>query len=158
MGSSLRRREPVHQGRVERFPGGTLATAVLVLALAASAGCYWSKYDELARTHVDLLLAMATKIDDIVRQDGAAPAALAEYRYPLERARDFARIAGRRFEGRASLVAFRGLCDAYERYLTIAEGLRGAAGPDGDAAAPAALADVKARASDVIAALDAERT
>ncbi len=66
------------------------------------------------------------KIDDIVRQEGAAPAALAEYRYPLERARDFVRIVGRRFEARASLTALRSLCDAYERYLAIAAGMRGA--------------------------------
>jgi hypothetical protein len=139
-------------------PDRTLAVAALGLVLIASAGCYWSRYDQLARTHVDLLLAMAAKIDDVVRREGAAPATLAEYRYPLERARDFARIAGRRFEGRTSLVALRDLCDAYERLLLVVERMRGAADPAGESAAlTTSLATLRTDAAEVIAALDQEK-
>lgn len=135
-----------------------LAAGALGLALVALGGCYWSKYDKLARTHVDLLLAMAQKIDDVVQHNGAPPAALAEYRYPLERARDFARIAARRFEGRPSLTALRELCDAYERLLAVAEGIRGARAPADEAAAlRTALATLRTQAASVTAALDAER-
>ena len=145
MGSSSR------PGRV--LAAGALGVAVTVLA----GGCYWSKYDKLARTHVDLLLAMAEKMDDVMRDTGTPPRALAEYRYPLERARDFARIAARRFEGRPSLRAFRDLCDAYEGMLAAAEGRGMLAPTDAPAGFDAARAALLARALSVRAALDAER-
>jgi hypothetical protein len=95
------------------------AGAVLLLA-----GCYWLRYDALARTHVELLRGMAQKLADVTGIDGTPPAALAEYRYPLERARDFARIVAGRADGRESFRAFGELCDAYDRMLGAAEALR----------------------------------
>ena len=110
------------------------------LVLVATAGCYFRKYDKLARTHVAVLVAMAQKLEDVTRRAGGAPAAMGEYRYPLERAEDFARIAAQRFEGRPSLRAFRELCAAYARMLEAVERVRQAstsarAGGDGGAAA-----------------------
>ena len=127
---------------------------LLALALLLAAGCYWSKYDKLTRTHVQLLLAMAEKLEEVTRDAGRPPASLAEYRYPLERARDFDRIVAGRFEGRPSLVAFRRFCDAYDEVLRVTESARGAAA-SGDALARA-RAELVADGAAVIAALDAE--
>jgi len=125
-----------------------------VLAVVLAAGCYFGKYDKLARTHVQLLLAMAQKLDDVTREQSAAPASLAEYRYPLERARDFARIVGGRFEGRPSLAAFGAFCDAYEGVVKAAEAARGA--PDTSGSLAQARATLDDRAVAVLRALDAE--
>jgi hypothetical protein len=136
---------------------GLAAAALAVAVTLLTGGCYWSKYDKLARTHVDLLLAMAAKMADVVRDEGTPPPALAEYRYPLERARDFARIAARRFEGRPSLTAFRDFCDAYETLLTAADQRGAEVSTEPAAAFDTALAALRARAASVRAALDAER-
>jgi hypothetical protein len=128
----------------------------LVATVAAAAGCYWLKYDRLARTHVDLLAAMAEKLGDVTRDHGRPPAGLAEYRYPLERARDFTRIAARRFEGRASLAALRRLCADYEAALAAAERLRAQPPGAGLAALAEALDGVRERAREARAALDRE--
>lgn len=137
---------------VARGHGAVLGVLCLVLA-----GCYYAKYDKLARTHVALLEAMAAKISDVTARDGRPPADMAEYRYPLERARDFERIAARRFEGRPSLVAFDLLCSAYADLLDAADRVRGA---PADAAATrafvAARDDVPRRARVVLGALDGE--
>jgi len=129
-----------------------------VLAAAALAsGCYWSKYDKLVRTHVALLEAMADKIVEVTETDGA-PASLAEYRYPLERARDFARIAGRRYAGRESLTGFLAFCDAYEHVLHLVAAPSGRDGTSNDPAIlAAARAALVAQGASVLGALDRER-
>lgn len=134
------------------------ARALVLVAAVLLAGCYWSKYDKLARTNVQLLLAMAQKLDDVLaRENGPAPD-LEEYRYPLERARDFARIVGPRFEGRDSLTRFRTLCDTYERLVAAGDEVRREpANPTLRAAFAHALAALRQNAIDVLAALNAER-
>jgi hypothetical protein len=126
----------------------------MVVTALVAAGCYFGKYDKLTRTHVQLLVAMAQKLDDVTQEQGAPPASLAEYRYPLERARDFTRIVGGRFEGRASLAAFRSFCDAYDDVVKAAESLRGA--PDAAGTLRRARATLDDRAAAVLRALDAE--
>jgi hypothetical protein len=64
-------------------------------------GCYYVRYASLVRTHVDLMIALAAKRHDLHVAE-APPSHLAEFRYPLERARDFARIVGPRFGERES--------------------------------------------------------
>ena len=131
--------------------------AFMLGVAALAGGCYWSKYDKLMRTHVVLLQAMADKIVEVTETDGA-PQSLAEYRYPLERARDFARIVGRRYAERESLKAFLAFCDAYERVLRLVEARSGPRGTSNDPALlAAARAALGAQASAVIAALDRER-
>ncbi len=128
-----------------RFRSWSVVLGVLWLA---AGGCYWLRYDALARTHVDLLVSMVTKLQDVTAE-GEAPARMAEYRYPLDRARDFVRIVEGRFTDRASLQALRALCDAYERTLEEAAG--------GDASGlEAAAGVVRERAAAVVAALDRE--
>jgi hypothetical protein len=86
-----------------------LLGAVLVLS-----GCYWSRYPELMETHLVLLEQYAAKLDSLARtEDGVPLEGWAEFTYPLERARDFARIAARRYAGRASLQSFRVVLDRY---------------------------------------------
>ena len=133
---------------------GGKAQTLVALAVFLAAGCYFGKYDKLARTHVQLLLAMAQKLDDVTRERGAPPESLAEYRYPLERARDFARIVGGRFEGRPSLAAFRDFCDAYDAVVKATESLRGE--PDTNGILAHARATLDERAAAVVRALDAE--
>src|SRR3954452_9561884 len=98
--------------------------AALALVLVGAAGCYFLKYEKLARTHVTILVAMTAKIEDVTARDGTPPASLVEYRYPLERAEDFVRIAARRFDDRSSLHALRELCAAYGRLLDAADRAR----------------------------------
>ena len=137
---------------------GAAAAVLAGTALTVLAGCYWTRYDAVARTHVELLRAMSAKLDDVTARDGVPPPAMAEFRYPLERARDFARIAERRFAGRASLAAFWRLCDAYEAILGAADRLRAA--PEDAAtrtAFAARVAALEGHATAVVAALDRER-
>ena len=129
----------------------------LLAAVLVSPGCYWWRYEALVRTHVNLLLAMIAKVEDLTTHHGVPPASLEEFRYPLERARDFARITARRYEGRSSLTELRALCDAYDRALAAADAIRAA--PDGSEARAAfavAAGDVRAQAARVLAALDGE--
>lgn len=121
--------------------------ALAVLWLAAG-GCYWLRYDALVRTHVDLLLAMGAKLEDVT-EHGGTPARMAEYRYPLERARDFIRIVEGRFADRGSLQELGELCNAYEAALDAAA-RAGASGIE------AAVGRVRVRAAAVLAALDSE--
>jgi len=121
---------------------------VLGVLWLAAGGCYWLRYDALARTHVDLLVSMTTKLEDVTAQ-GGGPARMAEYRYPLDRARDFVRIVEGRFAGRDSLRELRELCSAYERALE-------AAVRPGSRGLEAAAGAVRERAAAALAALDLE--
>ena len=104
-----------------RFPG--LVAAALAAILAAS--CYWQKYDELVRTNVELLVAMAAKMESLLERDDAERRmAMNEYRYPLERARDFARIVRGRYGEEESFRRFEEFLGVYQRTLEAAERLR----------------------------------
>lgn len=126
---------------VQGKPKGRLAVFTLLLAC----GCYFLRYDALTRTHVEVLTAMAEKRSDLIgagmagRDDG-------EFRYPLERARDFARIVGDRFGKRESHRRLMALIDRYEDGLDET-------GKDG---AATAAGEVTALGREVLAALDAE--
>ena len=101
------------------------AAGLLVLAGTAWVGCYWLRYGDLARTHVSLLLSMADKMSDLLESGRrVAPEAMAEFTYPLARARDFARIAAKRYRGRRSLRAFSRLLGSYEALVQEMDRLR----------------------------------
>jgi hypothetical protein len=122
-----------------------------VVLVAVSTGCYYRRYDALVRTHVDLIVQMAEKRRDLAAREFRVPSA-AEFSYPLERGRDFARIVRSRFAGRQSFERF-------ERFLALyADFLAAASAPD----VPASELDrpleaVRSAGSAVIAALDEER-
>jgi len=101
-----------------------LSLLALFLLLVLS-GCYWLKYGRLMRTHIDLLLSMAQKMNDLLEDHQAIPPPMmSEFSYPLERARDFARIAGQRYAERQSLQAFSHFLDAYAELLKETDRLR----------------------------------
>jgi len=86
----------------------------LVAVLLVIVGCYWSRYPELMETHLVLLDQFAAKLEFLARTDGGVPLEQwGEFVYPLERARDFARIAAQRYPDRASLREFRVVLDRY---------------------------------------------
>ena len=101
-----------------------LVVCVVVVGVSLS-GCYWIKYTKLMRTHVELLLDMTDKMGSFL-EDGRAitPRMMNEFLYPLERARDFARITERFHEGRTSLQEFERLLDVYADLLEETERLR----------------------------------
>jgi hypothetical protein len=107
------------RARFRQEPSGArayLATiALATLALATLAGCYWRYYPKLMETHLELLVSYADKLAALAHDRVAVPPdRWGEFTYPLERARDFARIAEKRFPDRESLRAFRGVLDRYE--------------------------------------------
>ncbi len=88
--------------------------ALAVAILATAIGCYWWRYADVMRTHCRLLGDMAEKLcATAVRRPLSGPA-LAEYEYPLARARDFARIAAKRCPARRSLAMFERALRLYE--------------------------------------------
>ena len=103
-----------------------VALVACVVAVCVSlSGCYWLKYTKLMRTHVELLLAMTDKMGSFLEDGRAiAPRMMNEFLYPLERARDFARIVRRFYEGRTSLQEFERLLDVYADLLEETERLR----------------------------------
>jgi hypothetical protein len=96
-----------------RFPGGALGVALLALA-----ACYWSRYPELMETHLEVLSQYARKLQSVADQGRAMGIEQwPEFVYPLERARDFARIVAPRFPDRRSLARFRIVLESYARLL-----------------------------------------
>ena len=120
--------------------------ALVVAALVGLAGCYYRKYDSLVRTHVDLMLAMAEKRHDLAGRDLVPNPS--EFAYPLERARDFARIVRSSFAERESFRRFEAFTERYAAFL---------ADPGTGGAREAALGKLRTDAKDVTAALDRER-
>jgi hypothetical protein len=89
-----------------------------VLLLAICAGCYWRYYPQVMETHLALLSSYSDKLESFAEDRHAVPPeAWGEFTYPLERARDFSRIAARRFPGRASLERFDVALDRYQDLL-----------------------------------------
>ena len=119
-----------HMKNVDTFPLCWRRTKVALVACVVVAGvslggCYWIKYTKLMRTHVELLLAMTDKMGSFLEDDRAmTPRMMNEFLYPLERARDFARIVKRFYEGRISLKQFERLLAVYADLLEETERLR----------------------------------
>jgi hypothetical protein len=99
-----------------------LATALLLFFPLSISGCYWLKYGKLMRTHIDLLLSMARKLNDLLEDH--RPIVPQEFSYPLERARDFVRIVSSRYAGQRSLQAFNDFLDAYAEVVKEADRLQ----------------------------------
>jgi hypothetical protein len=105
-------------------------TLALATALVLVGGCYWSRYPEVMETHLVLLDQYARKLESFSGQGReVAIQDWAEYVYPLQRARDFARIAARRYPDRASLARFR---ETLDRYAVLVDHPSLLATPGGD--------------------------
>ncbi len=76
-------------------------------------------------THVELLLSMTDKMSRLLEENETiSPTMMTEFLYPLERARDFTRIAAQRYPDRQSLAIFSQLLDIYERIVNETDRLR----------------------------------
>ena len=112
---------PQHRGRTHRLRG---LIPLLILPLTLG-GCYWLKYEKLMHTHIELMLSMTNKMSRLLGEnDPITPTMMNEFLYPLERARDFARIVAKRYTDRPSLAAFHQLLDIYEGIVTEVDRLR----------------------------------
>jgi len=142
---------------------GVVAAAV---ALASAAGCYWLRYHDLLRTHVDLIEQLSVDAGaSLAAGHGVLqPADIERLRYPLERAREFATISARRFGGEGSpdrpqsLVAFEELLGTYGDLVGDLDRLRVADVKESDQqAVEAAIERIHAEAAAVRRAIDAEQ-
>jgi hypothetical protein len=96
------------------------ATVMLAAALGAVA-CYWYRYADLMQTHLEVLAAMADKFCTGAGVRSRMASVPEEYRYPLERAQDFARVAAKRCPERRSLAAFRRVLPVYAEVVGAGE-------------------------------------
>jgi hypothetical protein len=114
---------PDRQGQRRNLSCALVVTSALLLLPLAVGGCYWLKYGKLMRTHVDLLLSMARKMNDLL--EDRRTISMQEFSYPLERARDFVRIVSSRYAERQSLQAFNSFLDTYAELVKEADRFRG---------------------------------
>jgi hypothetical protein len=136
--------------------GGRVKAA---LALAVIAGCFWRSYGRLAATHVDLLVAIARKGDDLVASGRLTAESMPELTYPLERAEAFAREARARSRGAPppSLDAFDALLARYRIFVdTLDQTRRTESGAAARTALAAPLEELETSAEKVRAALREE--
>ncbi|MFQ5477751.1 MAG: hypothetical protein ACE5E4_03955 [Candidatus Binatia bacterium] len=99
-------------------------TGILFFCVAFVAGCYWLRYPDIVRTHVELLERMALDGRDMVAagMEGRLDSReLERFRYPLERAKGFQRLVGPRFAGKESLALFSDFLGEYEALLELME-------------------------------------
>ena len=142
--------------RVKHTPMTRRGERLSWLLLVFLAGCYWQKYPKLVRTHTEVLTAMASKTEDVLRDRGGyRPRDLSEFRYPYDRARDFARIVRDRFRGRSSFRRFEELLDRYAALLATVDRLNAGNTPNpGDLARP--IREVHQAAREALTALEEE--
>jgi hypothetical protein len=129
----------------------TCVTVVLV------AGCYWLRYHDLVETHCELLedLSVATLAQVEASPLRIAPGDVERLRYPLERAREFIRIAEKRHAGSESLTALTAMVGVYAELIDAVERLR--VGMIDAAPIPPLVADIRVRAERVRAAVGSEK-
>jgi len=137
--------------------GAGMVKAALVLALVT--GCFWRSYGRLATTHVDLLVAIARKGDDLIANGRLTAESMPELTYPLERAEAFAHDARARSRGvpPPSLDAFDALLARYRAFVDALDRIRRTeSGPTARDALADPLAEVEASAETVRQALRGE--
>jgi hypothetical protein len=101
----------------------------VLIALLCAAGCIWRGYATIMAVHLDVLTQTAAKLGAVV-QAGRGPTAadMAEYDYPLQRAREFLRQFSNYAE-RRSYHQFGVLLDRYAEMVRAIDAAR-AAGHD----------------------------
>ena len=131
-----------------------LAALALLMALVAT-GCFARRYPGLMEKHLEVLGLYADKLQALAQDEHAVPAQdWGEFTYPLERAREFARVAEARYPDRASLKAFVAALDAYGALVADPAEL---SAPDAAASVGAKAAAFRSAAAAARAALDRER-
>lgn len=107
-----------------RTPPPTIKAAfawvLLGCALLAASGCFSRRYPRVLERHLEVLALYARKLATLAEDGQTVPAEdWGEFTYPLERARQFARVAERHVPERASLASFR---EVLERYAELTAG------------------------------------
>jgi hypothetical protein len=112
---------------------GAALSLVVALACMHASGCAWLRWRDVATTHADLMERLALDGADALASPraGLEPGDIERLRYPLARARAFARSSHRRFEGAAwlehfdrMLAAYGGLVDHLDKSRTRSVGDR----------------------------------
>jgi hypothetical protein len=86
----------------------------LLCALLAASGCFSRRYPRLMETHLEVLSLYAGKLAALAEDERTVPAQdWGEFTYPLERARQFARVAEGHYPDRPSLSAFERVLQRY---------------------------------------------
>jgi len=135
-------------------PRGVKGT--ILILLAAVAACSGAAARREARTHADLLAAIAQKGVDLVRSGRLVAESMPELTYPLERAQAFARSARERERlDTAALAALDALVERYRSFVDTLDRVRRDLSRDQAARALAEpLASVEAAAAALRAELD----
>lgn len=132
----------------------TLALMALLAALVAS-GCFARRYPGLMAKHLEVLGLYAGKLQALAHDEHTVPAQdWGEFTYPLERAREFARVAESRYPDRGSLKAFLAALDAYASLVADPAIL---SGPEAPQVVAARVAAFRTAAEAAHAALEKER-
>ena len=101
-----------------RRRGADCIVVSALIGVLVIAGCYWRYYPRVMETHLEVLASYASKLESLAQAGRSVPPERwGEFTYPLERARDFARIAGKRFADRGSLDRFALVLDRYAELL-----------------------------------------
>jgi hypothetical protein len=133
-------------------------TALAVMALLAAlvtTGCFARRYPGLMEKHLEVLGLYAGKLQALAQDEHVVPAQdWGEFTYPLERAREFARVAESRYPDRGSLKAFLEALDAYGALVADPAIL---AGPDAARSVAARVAAFRTAAAAAHTALEKER-
>lgn len=102
-----------------------LAVGLLWVLPPLKSGCYWSHYPEVMATHLQLIEEYATKLSHLAEDGQTVPVQeWGEFVYPLDRARDFARIAAKRYPDRISLARFQVVLAQYSELIASPDLLR----------------------------------
>jgi len=128
----------------------------LVLALASLLpGCFAWRYPGLMERHLEVLGSYATKLEALAQDERTVRAQdWGEFTYPLERAREFARLGAARYPERASMRAFQRALDAYGALAADPAIL---SNPDARSVVAAGVATFRAAADEARADLERER-
>jgi hypothetical protein len=140
--------------RTVKVAPAALGALALVLASLSASGCFARRYPALMEKHLEVLSLYAGKLVALAEDDRTVPAQdWGEFTYPLERAREFARVARARYPERESLREFDA---ALAAYATLVEDPAVLSAPDSAATVAARAAAFTGAATATRAALARE--
>lgn len=132
--------------------------ALFVLAVVAATfgtGCFARRYPGLMEKHLEVLSSYAAKLTALAQDEQKVAAQdWGEFTYPLERAREFDRVAAARYPERPSRLAFERALAAYADLVADPAIL---ASPDAAGVVAAKARSFDAAAAAARAALERER-
>jgi hypothetical protein len=138
-------------------PWASRALRLTCVAAVLVAGCYWLRYHDLVETHCELIedLSVATLAQVEASPPRIVPGDVERLRYPLERAREFIRIAEQRHADSESLAELTALVGVYAELIDAVERMR--VGMTDGTPIPPLVVDIRTRAERVRAKVRSER-